>query len=347
MKKILLVLFLLLPSTTMPLLGQEMAKIGKPRLKSEKKYRNAPPATMFLIPSGYTARIGFIEDGLMPAPISTYQNTGRLISRIGGANQPYWYNIYNPSFLAGLPDFLVGLVLTGLASDRTQNNHDRIFLSFSDVNHHILTADLLGTDYNISADLILSAPSTPASAGWVLHDIEMSNIFEMYGCFYNSTNNVTVVSEINMTTGNCTPVTTLPSTRLAGLEVHNNDLYLLNYRITVPSVSYGIVHHFLTNGTFIANFDLQLPFSNPNAFYNTNFGAGSYGYDFFLGFKQSTYSFCLYNGGGAGSTMYNFDDAINPLPPAYPGTSDSWGFDTGISDYYKVPLNFIITDCAN
>lgn len=306
-----------------------------------KKHRNAPECTKLLIPSSITCRIGFIEDGMVPLPINNYLNTNRILHGFGTI-QPFLYNIYNPSLFGGLNNEISGPRLTGLANDFNTND---ILLSYSNqFDHFLFTAGLVGFDYIINNSLTLNAPFAPANQNWVLHDIEMSNLGELYGIFYNENTNTSIVSEIDINTGICTSIFTLTSTRLAGLEVMNNKIYLLHYTLINPSL-YGVVYQYSTLGLYQTTYNLNLPTTSLNSTSNLNPLSLNYSHEYFLSFKPSTWSLYLYNGAGSDSKLYLFRDVNTPTPPANVVTNLRYYYD----NVYLPPLilNGLITDSSN
>lgn len=318
--------------------------------KLPKSTRLLAPATMLLIPSGSTARIGYLVDGMLPSPI-TSATGGAPYGSVICAVLPLFHNIYNPSLLAGLPNQISGLRLTGLARLDGGSANPRIALSYSSgANHYILLASLVGNDYLIFASIVLNSPFAAANNGWVLHDIEYSDTGFLFGVFYNQNSNTSILSSIDIATGNCTMIGgAINNTRYAGMEVFKGTIYLLLYTNGTPG-NYGFIDKYTTMGTYTGSIPLNIPTTAANYADNVNWSIGSYGYDYFLGQAPGTWNLVFYNGSGSSplSNTYYLNNVFAPAGAAI--------FGTNISNYVTPPntftpstqnLNYIITDCTN
>jgi hypothetical protein len=216
---------------------------------SHRIEKNAPPCTMVLIPTQLRPRIGFLPDGATPWGMWNYPNLIHGVTN--GANTAY--QVYNPNLYAGLPADISYMTLSGFAVDRGANPYNpRLIFSYSNSSqHYLFFADLdANSNYPMNAQLILNATFAPASGGWKLHDIEYEAATgRMYGIFYKSSTNQSIVGNINTTTGVCTSVKSYPGVRFLGMDftvssgnpAEANKMYLLSDQVQ-SSGTFGVLY---------------------------------------------------------------------------------------------------------
>lgn len=185
---------------------------------SEKEVKNTQPSTLVLVPNAIRPRIAFLPDGddalgVMPYEASSmrdgiYTSTGAL-SR----------EIYNPNQFLGLPVDIGGIVFSGLAVDRANYYDPSIILSRSRSSEHALFFASLNSasNYIIGSTLIVNASFAPASSGWRLSLIEYHAQL-MYGIFYNSSTQESIIARIDIVSGNATFVKSFPGVKFDGMD---------------------------------------------------------------------------------------------------------------------------------
>ncbi|MGV3613632.1 MAG: hypothetical protein ACO1N0_21910 [Fluviicola sp.] len=277
--------------------------------ENNKGLKNTQPSTLVLVPNATRPRIAFLPDGDDALGLTPYEMS-TMRDGIYTSNGTFSREIYNPNQFLGLPVDVGGIVFSGLAVDRATGYYDpSIILSRSRSSEHALFFASLNaaSNYIINSTVILNTPYAPASSGWRLSYIEYhSNL--MYGIFYNSSTQESIIAKINKNNGNTTFIKSFPGVKFEGMDF----TIISNQQGVSPDKMYlksGVAVGVSTCKIYTLNLANPSIYSSANTTIPTNYSMGGSNSGSFLVVRNFISPIYIYEPGNY--TIHGYDPISN------------------------------------